>query len=62
VTWNAAPIVIESAAVAVWGVGDVVSVAFRVKVIVPGALGVPEMLFPESVRPIGREPETIDQL
>jgi hypothetical protein len=60
--WKAAPTVIDRAAVVVCAVGDVLSVALRVKLLVPAEDGVPEMVLPVKVNPAGREPEEIDHM
>jgi hypothetical protein len=57
--------VIDSASVALWGVGELESVTWAVKLVVPGApVGVPEMAPVEALRcsPGGRPPWETDQL
>lgn len=59
---RAAPMVIESAWVAVCGVGDVASVVLTVKLKVPVVVGVPK-IFPLlfRLRPVGSAPVVRDQ-
>jgi hypothetical protein len=42
--------------------GEAESVTLTVKLEVPAVVGVPEIVFPESVSPAGKEPEVIVQL
>ncbi len=56
-----APITMERALVAVCAVGVVLSVALTVKLNVPAAVGVPEIVLPLRVNPVGSEPAEIDQ-
>jgi hypothetical protein len=51
------------ALLAVWGVGALESVTRTVKLLAPAVVGVPEItpVVGESVNPVGRLPETIDQ-
>ena len=53
---------IVSCWVALSAVGVVVSVALTVKVEVPVAVGVPDIVFPLSVSPLGRVPAEIVQV
>ena len=62
VTLRAAPTTIERACVAVCAVGVVLSVALTVKLYVPEAVGVPEIVLPLSVRPVGSEPAEMDHV
>ena len=38
------------------------SVAFSVKLLVPATDGVPEMVLPDKLKPVGSEPEDMDQV
>jgi hypothetical protein len=60
---RAAPITMERALVAVWGVGEVLSATATVKLWVPAAVGLPKRL-PAALklRPAGSEPDASDQV
>src|SRR5690348_9034790 len=59
ITSGAAFTVIDNACVAVT---DALSVTFTVKVLVPDALGVPEIVDPVNVSPAGNDPVAIDHV